>query len=283
MARQKSGRGGWLVAGLALGSIMVSQAAVAVIIGPVHVTDGTFTSQNEWNTGRSTVNKQVFAKGSDGSGGAALYAEQSGGKLFLMYDYFNPQAGLTGNPTTFFDVFFQVPSDNEDYLVVIPAFGSLSVFTKPTGTPSLTNPDGSLNTGAPWVSATAADLTLGGFKGAFSVGISPDSATPHPMAEFELTVDQTAFAQPPPGAKGGLYDPAPAFWGASVGAAGGLDPPISSGIFVLDPTGGTTVTPVLNPVTGGPIAQGNVLPEPASLLLMGVGLAGLAAARRRAA
>ena len=272
------------VAVLALAAAVTPAATAATVCtggcGSLHVTDGAFTNVQEWNTARPTVNKTVFAKGTDGSGGAALYVEQTGGTLYLMYDYYNPQPGFTVN--TLFDVFFQVPSQKEDYLAQIQG-NSVTVFSKPASSPSLVNPDGTLNNGAPWSPADAADLQSGRFQGAVGFSGSPDSSTPHPMAEFQLTIDQTRFSSPPPNPQSGLYDPAPAFWGASVGS-GGQDPPISSAIFQLDPNGTTNVNPVLNPVTGGPVSQGNVdAPEPASIVVLAAGLLGLAVARRQGA
>lgn len=46
------------------------------------------------------------------------------------------------------------------------------------------------------------------------------------MAEFQLSAKNP---KTPNG--GGFYDPAPAFWSASVGSTVAADPPISSGIF----------------------------------------------------
>jgi hypothetical protein len=289
-----------LRSGISLAALMaMGPAAHALTVDTTHVTDGVFTSSVEW-AGRPTISKQIFPQGSDGSGGAALYVEQGtalgNNKLYLMYDYFNPSDGrfLNPNANVSFSVFFQVPRDNEDYLVEITTGGITGVFTKPTSEPSTVNPDGTLNSGAPWTPASTADQASGKFLGKVGFGTSPDdSLSAHPMAEFELTFDQTAFDTPPPNPQPGLYDPAPAFWAA--GASGSFpntgaalfDPPISSAIFQLNPDGTTIVTPVLDPNSGGPVPQGNVpprgVPEPASLVLLGAGLAALAGLRRRPA
>jgi hypothetical protein len=53
---------------------------------------------------------------------------------------------------------------------------------------------------------------------------------------------------------------------------GVTDPPISSAIFTLNPDGTTTVTPALG-ANGDPVLQPqNVVPEPSSQVLAGVGL-----------
>jgi hypothetical protein len=260
-----------------------------------HCTDGTFSTPAEWDVSRSTVSKSIFAPVA-GAGGTALYAEQQGGVLYLMYDRFAPPV-LSLNP--FFDVFFQV--EDEDYLVRITQFGisPLSVWVKPASIPSSINPGGSFNTGPPWVllsTADPAEFALAQFIGAIGFGASPDNATIHTLAEFELTIDQTAFAAfaiPPPGPQPGIYDPAPAFWGASTGncevfkvndpfcPVNPSSPTIStsSAEFLLNPDGSTKVTPRLDS-NGAPIMQGNV-PEPDSLLLFVLGLAALVATSRR--
>src|ERR1700687_6132676 len=133
--------GGLAIAALlttALSSLVLTSPtrAVAIVVSNPHTADGIFTNPNEWNTARATVSKQIFTKGTDGSGGAALYVEQFSNTLNLMYDYFNPQPGF--GPNTGFDVFFQVPSDNEDYLVQIRGSSpsNFKVFTKPVSDPS---------------------------------------------------------------------------------------------------------------------------------------------------
>jgi hypothetical protein len=77
-----------------------------------------------------------------------------------------------------------------------------------------------------------------------------------------------------------LYSPDPAVWSAG-GKHDTNDPPISSGIFTLNPDGTMFVLPVLSP-NGGPIAQPSDLPEPTSMLAFAAGIgAMLSRARRR--
>jgi hypothetical protein len=99
------------------------------------------------------------------------------------------------------------------------------------------------------------------------------------MAEFDVTINRA-----PAGQSNGLYSPNPAFWSASTGGLGGvsltsLDPPITSGIFQLNPDGTTTVAPVLTS-SGAPILEGDV-PEPATWWVVGSGALALLALRKR--
>jgi hypothetical protein len=285
----RASRGGAAVLWGSFGAVAMAMlapgGAAAVLTGPSHVSDGTFTSPGEWDTSRSTVTVFNFPVVGN-TGGANLFVEQSGGVLYLMYDYVN-SASLGLNATNFatqasFDVFFQVPNDQPggtDYLVHIGG-GSFSEYEKPTNGPaSPLNPDGSLDFNSPvWTPLSADDQKVANFHAAIGFGHNP--ATPsvpdHVLAEFDLTI------QSPSNPGGGFYDPAPAFWSASAnGPGGGLDPPISSGIFQLNPDGTMLVIPVLG-ANGGPVAQPqDAVPEPASLALTGLGLALLAAGRCR--
>jgi hypothetical protein len=186
-----------------------------------HMVDGVFGA-SEWTASaangspaRATVTENSF--NADGPNAAFLYVEQSnngtpvsgggvGNRLDLMYDF------VGGSAAAPFDVLFQVPSTQTDYAVEITPSGSLTAFEKPTGATSGLNPDGSLNlNSAPWSPLDADDLALANFLGAVGFGPSPNSSTPHPIAEFELSVD-TSNGQ---GAPNGLYGSGSAFWSAS--------------------------------------------------------------------
>jgi PEP-CTERM motif len=274
---------GWLLGAVAL--VVVPSAGWAIVVGPppppgspFHTTDGVFTNSAEWDTTRPSVTEVSFPVVGN-TGGANLFVEQGGGVLYLMYDYTHSPAGMTPSNATF-DVFFQVPNDNTtggtDYVVSF-THGGFEAFEKPTAGPaSLLNPDGSFNLSSPiWTALSAADLQRAQFETAIGFGPSPGDSTPHLMAEFQLTI------QPPGNPLGGFYDPGAAFWSASVSGGGGpADPPISSGIFTLNPDGTTLVNPVFGP-NGGPVLQPQDVPEPSSLALAGVGVAILAGARGR--
>jgi hypothetical protein len=62
--------------------------------------------------------------------------------------------------------------------------------------------------------------------------------------------------------------------------SGGADPPISSGIFQLNPDGSTILIPVLGG-NGAPVMQGTATPEPGSLNALASGVLLLALRRRR--
>jgi hypothetical protein len=268
--------------GLALLAALAAHSAQAsaIVQGCDHVTDGLFNHSDistsdatEWG-GCGTVSKSFFAPAADGSGGAYLYADQSGPNLALMYDYTSGDAAAF-TPSSFFDVFFEVVPDGHAYLVRIPVAGQLEAFERPIGSVApLVNGSFAIGPGSGWEPLDQFDLDLAQFQGAVGFGTSENSSVRHPMAEFQLTINQ-----PGPGGHPGIYDPDPAFWSASAKPGGAADPPISSGVFQLLPNGTTVVVPVLGP-NGGPVMQGSVLPEPATLLLFASGFAGMLAARR---
>ncbi len=229
-----------------------------------HITDGMFDT-GEW-TGPN-VNKTFFPQVGQ-SGGSWLYVEQtlpispsSGGgstpnTLFLMYDYVNSPS--LGN-LNFFDVFFEVnnPNDPADYLVRIFTSGNpaFSAYERAHGSPAPLAPNGSFDVNDPgWSSVSPDDLLRAKFQTAVGIGPSPNSSTSHYQAEFQLSIDRNSNSVD------GLYSPEPAFWSASVKSAN--DPPISSGIFTLNPNGTTTVVPVFGPA-GGPVQRPqDAVPEP---------------------
>lgn len=264
--------------------LSASLAGTAALFGLVaalpvysqHVTDGQFTGPVEWDTSRPTVTSHFFAPGSDGSGNAWLYTEHvtqaNLDKLYLMYDYVGSSVGATA-ANSFFNVFFDVNGgpDPNAYLVHFDSTGFTS-FERPLNSPAPIDSNNSfiLGPGSGWVPLTPQDLSLASFQAAEMFGSSPNNPNNHLMAEFELTVGE------PSNSGKGIYSPDPAFWSASEGGNDRTDPPISSGIFQLNPDGTTSVDPILGP-NGGPILiptqQGAETPEPGSMaLLVGAGL-----------
>ena len=245
--------------------------------GATHVVDGLFTNPNEWGA-RFSVTKKTFPVVGN-RGGANLFVEQGATTLDLMYDYFNSGSADTihNSPNSFFDVFFEVnnPSAKEDYLVRINAgTDQFTSFERTHGSLAPLLPDGTfdIGPGSGWMPLTPSDLQNARFHSA--IGFGHDPATPgvpdHVLAEFELSINRPNTAPPVPG----LYDPSPAFWSASADIPG-KDPPITSGIFTLNPDGSTTVDPVFGPL-GGPVKRPqDAVPEPGSIaLLMSAGISG---------
>jgi hypothetical protein len=239
--------------------------ALAVSQGPVHVTDGQFTTPAEWTQPTSSVTHFPVV---GSSGGADLHADSDNTNLYLMYDAQNTTALGLNQANSFFNVFFQVTSEQEDYLVhIVSQTGAFTAYEKDTGVVSPLNPDDSFDTTSPvWSALTPDDLLQAQFHSA----VSTDSTDGHLRAEFQLTVKS---GQNP----GGLYSPDPAFWSASVGDVNGLaDPPISSGIFQLHPDGTVLVAPALG-ANGAPALQPQDVqtPEPSTFVMAVAGLAGL--------
>ena len=278
-----------------------------------HVSDGQFTSPNEW-TG-PTVAKSFFPVQGQ-AGGAYLYVEQgftappasidfspldmpraigmnraqlplpepatrSPNTLFLMYDWVNSNNVFQpGSTSVFFDVFFEVnrSSDPTDYLVrIFPnSSNNFVAFERPHGSTPPLNSDGSfdISSNSGWISLSSQDLALANFRTAIGFGMSPDFSSGHVLTEFQLDINNSGDPMNP----NGLYDPNPAFWSASVEGRGTSsldkkgDPPISSGIFRLNPDGSTTVVPQFDS-TGAPAKiPSQAVPEPATLLLLAAGM-----------
>jgi hypothetical protein len=216
--------------------------------------------------------------------------------LFLMYDiYKNPAGAAPGTATSFFDVFFQVRSEHNDYDARIFGDNSLKLYEKAFSKSDTTTTDGSLDVSkAPWtlLDPTDPDFARANPKGAIGFGTSIDNSTAHVLVEFQLDINNSLTGpdgKPRGGAPGdpnaGLYDPDPSFWSGS-GKPGGTDPPFTSGIFSLNANGSSNVTPALGP-QGGPVQQPEdvATPEPATLTLLAFGIAGMAGygwRRRRA-
>jgi hypothetical protein len=270
---------------VALGLVLGNAAPVRA--GPTnHVTDGLF-GPLEWNDPNDpNVVKVQFAQVGT-AGGATLYTEQgtppqvatavvalsSPTTLYLGYDIaVNPVGRVAPTANSFFDVFFQVQSEGNDYVARILDNGTVNLFEKPTGTVSNLNPDGSFDlSSAPWtaLSPSSSDFLRANPKGAIGFGPSPDQSIPHVFVEFQLDINNTLGGRT--GGQNGLYDPRPEFWSGS-GKPGGLDPPFTSGIFSLNANGSSSVTPVLTS-NGGPAQQPQdaAIPEPSSVLLLGFG------------
>ena len=280
-----------------LGSSAVSAWAVSPVQN-VHITDGIF-EPNEWTVNPTTDSSSFGLDTTNNHGGAVLYVEQStngqggvkgfGTTLDLMYDYVSSPTvlGPSSNASnSSLDVFFQVPNDG-DYAIHITGAG-FTALEKPKGVRSPENPEGTLKFVtpggtpiAPWVAfdSTDPDFATADLHAALGFGPSPNSTTPHLIAEFDLSIDSQGSGGAAGGGNPGLYDPAPAFWSAS-GKSGTIDPPISSEIFNLQPDGTTIAFPVLGP-NGDPVSQPSDLPEPASAMLLAAGLGTTLLRRRR--
>ena len=192
-----------------------------------HVTDGKFSSPQEWDTSRPTVTTHFFSPAADGSGNAWLYVEHfrppqnaasgsASDRLYLMYDYVGSPIGSTPANGSFFDVFFQVNGgkDPNDYLVHFDKNG-FNALERPNGNVPHFNSDGSFDLSDPgWNALTAQDLQLADFHAAEFFGPSPNLGADHLMGEFDLTVGE------PSNGGDGIYSPEPAFWSASKGGSG---------------------------------------------------------------
>ncbi|RFP19440.1 MULTISPECIES: PEP-CTERM sorting domain-containing protein [unclassified Duganella] len=270
---------------MALAGIGLAGAAKAA---PIHVSDGLFGAA-EWTVSatngapaRSTVSSASFNVGAPG--GTRFYVEQStngapgstlGHTLNLMYDLgsFTP-GGAAG---LFTDVFFQ--NGKNDYVVHISDSGIQS-FEKDHSVRSPVDAAGGFDLSSPvWSPLDAGDLALAKFHAGASFGTSPNYATPHLIIEFGLSIDTIPGTTPlAPLAPDGLYRPDPAFWSGSVGGAGRPTIVVGSAIFTLTNDGAVTLVPVTGP-GGLPVLQ--AIPEPGTLLLLGVGMLGLIGASRR--
>jgi hypothetical protein len=291
---------GWLSLALTIPICLAHHGqaqASSVVVN--HVTDGVFGA-NEWN-GPNVVTTFFPLVGN--AGGAALYVDQgspavlpalfavqSPTTLYLGYDIYSNPAGATA-PTSasFFDVFFQVASEHNDYDARIHQNGTVELFQKPTGSVGPVTANGSLDVSkSPWTAADSTDILRAGAVGAIGFGPTPNNSNNHVFVEFQLNINNSLGGRqggdPSNPDNNGLYDPSAAFWSGS-GKPGGTDPPITSGIFSLNPDGTTSVTPALG-LDGAPLLQPLVTPEPSTFVLAGLGafcMAGLTWRRKKVA
>ena len=236
----------------------------------------------------------------------AAIAEDFAGipKLFLMYDFEErtmtefamgdgPDDPGPFDPGEFvMDIFFPIDSTEigegpgaASISEIEPFVGDIAV--QITGGPSVGGPmdcltaDGGFQAFvSPLLGGGAIGDPLGcasafGMKAAVGFGASPLSEIPHLQVELGVPLrfedgffdDDVFGADIGPGT--GVYDPDPQFWGSNV-ANDAIDPPGSFSIITIDPDGTTEQN-------AGALGA----PEPATLGLFGVGLAGLAFFRRR--
>lgn len=175
---------------LALGGPSFDRSRAIDVVNP-HVTNGQF-DPNEWTGPLATgvASPDYPFNPSDNTGGAWLYAEQvtTGpfNTLYLMHDYTSsPDAGGLTAANSYFDVFFQVPSQDRDYVVRMfqnpdTSFGFRAV-EKLSGVVSPLSNDGSFNIDDTnvWTPLSQEDLDAAQFVVALGTNTtSPNSACP---------------------------------------------------------------------------------------------------------
>lgn len=193
-------------------------------------------------------------------------------ELYLMYDYLGRTDPVFAPGAFVADIAFPIhpgslgsPAQDVTVQIRAGASGFFDVFVDLN------------NDGTPDITAGSLDI-----EGAVGFGPSTLSGLAHQLIELEVPLllppgfgDGTHL---PAGGTDGVYSPDPATWSASSSKNVG-DPPISSGIFTINPDGSTVVNPLLVP--GAPPEV--PVPAPATALLLGLGLPVLSIMRRRSA